>query len=192
MLRKVFVAVALLTATFVHSAHAQSRVGKDSATRATRFGRDLVYGAAQGIVFSGYDQLTNSPSEWGKSWSGYGKRVASNVGASWIQQGVTEGLAAVMNRPLDYRHCTCKTTKNRIGWALKGTVTDEMPNGRTPIAIPRIVGAYVGSFAQTAWRPDNHGNFVAAALIRGTSSIAFGALTNLYHEFRGDVGGILR
>jgi hypothetical protein len=57
-----------------------------------------------------------------------------------------------------------------------------MPNGNHPLAVPRIAGAYAGSFAQVAWRP-NTGNSAWLGLTRGTSSLAIGALINLYHEF---------
>jgi hypothetical protein len=71
----------------------------------------------------------------------------------------------------------------RIASALRNAVTDPMPNGSHPLAVPRIVGAYAGSFAQASWRPSN-GNRAQTALLNGTSSLALGALINLYHEFR--------
>jgi len=167
--------------------HAQSRVGRDSLTRLQRFGRALVYGTAMGFVYAGYDQLRNTPSEWGHSWNGYGKRLASNVGEFYIQEGVTEGLAAVMNRPLDYVHCPCHETGARVGWAVEGAVVDVLPNGHRVFAVPRVVGAYVGAIAQASWRP-NTGDRWRVGLTNGTTSLAFGALFNLYHEFHHDVG----
>ncbi len=163
--------------------HAQDRVGADSATRLTRFGRDMAYGAAEGLGFALLDQWSNSPPEWGGGWSGYEKRAASNVGEFVIQEGVTEGLAAVMHRPLDYTPCGCSNTMARIGWALHGAYTDELPNGTRPLAVPRIVGAYVGSFAQAGWRPSNGSDRTRVALVNGTTSLAIGAVINLYHEF---------
>jgi hypothetical protein len=162
--------------------HAQ-RVGRDSATRLMRFGRAVAYGAAMGFVYSGVNQLNNEPPEWGKSWSGYGKRYASNFGEFIIQEGVTEGLAAVMKRPLDYMRCHCTGTGKRVGYALGGAVTDQMPNGKHPIAIPRIVGAYAGAYAQSTWRPDSRGR-ANQTLLNGTTSLAIGGLINLYHEFK--------
>ena len=165
-------------------AHAQSRVGTDSATRLTRLGRDVVYGTAEGLAFAGLDQVRNNPVEWGKGWRGYEKRVASNLGEFYIQEGVTDGLAAVMNRPLDYKTCTCRRFGQRIAAAALGAVTDQMPGGSHPIAIPRLVGAYAGSFAQAAWRPASGSSRTHVALVNGTTSIAIGALINLYHEIR--------
>jgi hypothetical protein len=168
------------------AAAAQSRVGKDSATRWVRFGRDLAYGAVTGLGYAAFDQAINSPPEWGHGWSGYGRRAASNVGSFVIQEGVTEGLAAVMNRPLDYRPCTCQKTSGRAWWAVRGAFEDQMPDGRTPIAVPRIVGAYAGAFAQSTWRPAGSAtnSRAARALVQGTTSLALGAAINMYYEFR--------
>src|SRR4051812_599439 len=114
-------AVALLVA---HGASAQVRVGKDSATRLQRFGRDVLYGTASGMGFAVISQLRDEPPEWHRDWGGYGKRAASNTGEFLVQEGVTAGLAAIMKRPLDYTPCSCTHTGSRIGWALKGAVTD--------------------------------------------------------------------
>ena len=166
-----------------HVAHAQVRVGRDSSTRLNRFGRDLIYGTGVGLIFAGVDQLRNEPPEWGKGWEGYQKRAASDVGEFVIQEGTTEALAAALHRPLDYERCPCRGAWNRVRWALWGSVTDPMPNGRHPIAIPRIVGAYAGSFAQASWRPSD-GERVRTALLNGTVSLLIGAGINLFQEAR--------
>ena len=167
--------------------HAQSRVGSDSATRLTRLGRAFVYGTIEGLAFAGLDQWRNDPPQWGKGLGGYGKRAASNLGEFYIQEGVTEGLAALMNRPLDYKTCRCREFGNQLAAALRGAVTDQMPDGSHPIAVPRIVGAYAGSSAQAGWRPAAGSNRARVALLNGTESLAIGAAINLYHELRADV-----
>ena len=148
-----------------------------------RFGRAVGYGAIMGLAYSGVNQINNQPEEWGKGWSGYGKRVASNLGEFLIQESVTDGLAAIMKRPLDYTPCRCGSTSKRVGWALGGAVTDQMHNGKHPIAVPRIVGAYVGAYAQTTWKPDSRSR-ASQTLLYGTTSLAVGGLINLYHEFK--------
>lgn len=166
------------------SAHAQARVGSDSATRLTRLGRDFVYGAVEGLGFAVLDQVRDVPTSWGSNLNGYGKRALSNVGEFAIQEVVTEGLAAAMNRPLDYKPCACRSTGARIGHALSGAVNDLMPDGSHPLAIPRIVGAYTGAYAQSTWRPDYVHARLRNTLMNGTSSLAVGALINLFYEFR--------
>jgi hypothetical protein len=166
------------------AAHAQLHVGRDSATRLTRFGRDMVYGAAEGLAFAGVDQMSHSPPQWGDGWNGYGKRAASNVGEFVIQEGVTEGLAAALDRPLDYVRCTCRGTADRVGWAIAGGVTDVMPKtGTRMLAVPRIAGAFAGSFAQASWRPDVGNDRPRVAIVNALTSLGIGVGINLWHEF---------
>jgi len=172
------VAVALSS----HSLLAQSRVGADSTHRLRRLVRDLGYGTVEGLGFAAIDQARDEPVEWSRGWDGYAKRAASNVGEFYIQEIVTEGLAAAMNRPLDYNPCQCRSNGDRFAWALRGALFDQMPRGRLRLAVPRIVGAYAGSFAQTRWRPSD-GNRATTAFVNGTTSLAIGGVINLYHEF---------
>jgi hypothetical protein len=180
--RSWFAALLIVIALTPAAADAQ-RVGRDSATRLTRFGRAVAYGAAMSFIYSGVNQINNQPAEWGKGWNGYGKRYASNLGEFVIQEGVTEGMAAIMKRPLDYTRCHCTGTGRRVGYALAGAVTDQMPNGNHPVAIPRIVGAYAGAYAQSTWWPGSRSR-ANQTLLNGTSSLAIGGLINLYHEFK--------
>jgi hypothetical protein len=182
-MRLLAILAALLLLGVTGNAESQVRVGRDSSTRLNRFGRDLVYGTGMGLVYAEVDQLNNSPEEWGKGWEGYRRRAASNVGEFVIQEGVTEGLAAAMHRPLDYERCHCRGIGNRLRWALWGSIADVMPNGSHPIAVPRITGAYVGSFAQASWRPSGS-NRARTAVINGTVSLLIGAGINIFQEFR--------
>jgi hypothetical protein len=179
---KLTVAAMVAVALTRHSSFAQSRVGADSTPRFRRLVRDLGYGTVEGLGFAGIDQVRDNPVEWSRGWNGYAKRAASNIGEFYIQESVTEGLAAAMNRPLDYSPCSCRSTGDRLAWALRGALFDQMPRGRHPLALPRIVGAYAGSFAQTRWRPTD-GNRATTTFVNGTTSLAIGAAINLYHEF---------
>ena len=174
----------LLVAFIAATAHAQGRVGSDSSSRSRRYLRDLVYGAAMGFVYAGADQLRNDPVEWGKGWPGYERRLASNVGEFAVQETVTDVLAASLDRQLDYQRCRCTGTVDRIGWALQSSVTDPLADGHRGLAIPRIVGAYAGSFAQAAWRPVGTSNRTSVALVNGTVSLLIGAGINVYYELR--------
>jgi hypothetical protein len=101
-----------------------------------------------------------------------------------IQESVTHVMAAVLNRPLDYQPCPCSDVGRKLGWALQAAVTDQMPRGRHPIAIPRIVGAYAGSFAQATWRPATSSGRTRTALVNGTVSLLIGAGINVFKELR--------
>jgi hypothetical protein len=137
-----------------------------------------------GVGFTAVDQWQNDPPQWGKGWPGFGKRLASNLGEFYIQEGVTEGLAAAMNRPLDYVPSKSAPIGDRVLWAVQGSVVDVLPNGERVVAVPRIVGAYAGSFAQAAWRPRDGNSPLNTALVNGTTSLGLGILFNMYYEFR--------
>lgn len=165
------------------NAGAQVRVDHGRHTRLQRFARDMAYGTAEGLAFAGVDQARNDPPQWGGGANGYGKRAASNIGEFVIQEGVTEGLAAALKRPLDYTRCRCRDTGARIGHALLGAVADEEPGGAYDFAVPRFAGAYAGAYAQASWRPDQTGGRGRTVLVNGTTSLAIGAVINLFHEF---------
>jgi hypothetical protein len=183
---RLIIAAAFIAATSSLAApvYAQSRVGSDSATRLTRLGRDVAYGTLEGLGYAGIDQWRKNPEQWGDGWAGYGRRAASNIGEFYIQELTTAGLAAAMNHPLDYARCACREFAGRVGNAFRGATFDKMPDGSQSLAVPRIVGAYAGSFAQASWRPATPTGRVQTALVNGTTSLAIGALINLYHEFR--------
>lgn len=180
--RSLFVFAASLG--LAQAAPAQSRVGADSSRRIDRLERSLAYGTVEGFGYAGMDQYRLSPPEWGTGWHGYERRLASDVGEFWVQEVAMEGLAAVMNRPLDYTRCRCRDFGGRMVHALRGALFDQMPRGREALAIPRIVGAYGGAYAQTTWRPGGSSSRANLTLANGTTSLAIGALIDIYHEFR--------
>jgi hypothetical protein len=162
---------------------AQVRVDNGRHTRWQRLGRDLGYGVAEGLAFAGVDQALKQPKAWDTNGSGFGKRAASDVGEFMIQETVTEGLAAALNRPLDYTRCGCRSAGPRVGHALALGIVDQMPDGHHALAIPRIVGAFAGSFAQASWRPGPSSDRTRVALGNAATSLAIGAGINLFHEF---------
>ena len=182
LFRRCACACLLLSSASLPSA-AQVRVDNGRHTRLQRFGRDMAYGTAEGLAFAGVDQARNRPTEWGSGFHGYERRAASNVAEFTIQEGVTEGVAAALKRPLDYRHCRCTTTMARIGHALLGGVTDEDSTGAHLLAIPRISGAYAGAWAQSSWRPSASTGRGQLVLQNGSTSLAIGMVINLVREF---------
>jgi hypothetical protein len=155
----------------------------DTTQRLRRYVHDVTIGTIEGLAWAGVDQWRNDPTQWGKGWDGYGKRAASDIGEFLVQETVTASLAAAMHRPIEYIPCRCRETGDRIAWATSLALLDPMPDGSRAIAVPRIVGAYAGSFAQAAWRPDTK-NRPRVALVNGTTSLALGALYNLFWEWR--------
>jgi hypothetical protein len=129
---------------------------------------------------SAIDQISNDPEEWGDGADGFLKRVASNAGRRVVQESVRHGLAAAMDRSVQYERCTCTDAGARLGHVLVETVTDRDEAGHRMIAIPRFAGAYAGAFAEHIWRPNETG---VEIFTTGLSAIVFGAVGNFSKEF---------
>jgi hypothetical protein len=125
------------------------------------------------------DQINDEPPQWGNSWE---KRLASNAGRNAVQESVRHGLAAVFERSVSYRRCTCDAIGSRIGNAIIEVVTDRDRSGDRFFAISRFAGSYAGAYAESTWRPDRDGPEILAV---GTSVLLFGTVSNLWREFVG-------
>lgn len=136
------------------------------------------------LLTAGIDQLRDKPEEWNGTLDGYGRRVASRTGRYTVRYTVWHGLAAALDRPVEYQLCRCSSRGERVRHAFLGTVTESTADGGRTLAVPRIVGIYAGEFAQLAWIP---GEFDARdALASGTRALVASAIGNLVWEFLGD------
>jgi hypothetical protein len=147
------------------------------------YGQNVVRVSGGALAFAAWDHLRDDPEEWGNGWRGYERRAVSEIAGSVVQETITEGLAAAMRRPLDFTRCSCHGAGRRFEWAVRGALFDQMPDGSTPLGLPRIVGAYGGAFARTTWHPAGDHSRAVATLISGSTSLGVGALINLAYEF---------
>src|SRR5688572_4739870 len=71
-----------------------SYVPPDPATRRKRFINSMVgpFSLARTVATAGISTWRNSPEEWGPTWEGFGRRVASNFGKKAIKQTMKFGL----------------------------------------------------------------------------------------------------
>ena len=86
-----------------------------------------------------------------------------------------------MHRSTDshYQFCECKGFGPRVQHALIETFTDRRADGSRALSVPRIAGAYAGSFAGLAIEHDHSVGGVAAGT---TLSFGFSALFNIARE----------
>jgi hypothetical protein len=89
-----------------------------------------------------------------------------------------------MHRSTDYHYqfCECHGFGPRVAHALVESFTDRRADGSRAFSVPRIAGAYAGSFAGLAWEHDHSAGSVAAG---ATLSLGFSALFNVAHELSG-------
>lgn len=117
-----------------------------------------------------------------------GKELSTRIAAGATQHvaeiSVRDGLAALMHRSTDYHYqfCECKGFGPRVQHALIETFTDRRADGTRALSVPRIAGAYAGSFAGLAFEHD-HG--VGSVATGATLSFGFSALFNIARELSG-------
>ena len=115
---------------------------------------------------------------------GLAGRIGSNATQAVVQTSVRHGLAALMHRSTDnhYQFCECHGFGPRVGHALLESFTDRRADGSRALSVPRIAGAYAGSFAGLAWEHDRNASDV---MVGTTLSLGFKALFNVARELSG-------
>lgn len=137
---------------------------------------------AKSVATAGWGTYRNDPEEWGGQWEGFGRRFASNMGKTIIQQTTIYGLDEALKFDSHYYRSTKKDAGSKIKNALLSTVTARNKNGKRVVGIPRLVGTYGANIiAAEAWYP---GRYDWRDGARGaTYSLSVNAAFNLFKEF---------
>ena len=111
------------------------------------------YKLAEVAVLAGYDQWSNTPSEWKQGGEAYGKRFASEFGYVVARQTFAFGLEAAMHQDPRYFPSRQKGFMKRTGSALKQTFVARSDSGRNQFAWARMGSAVGASFLGEVWQP---------------------------------------
>lgn len=148
------------------------------------------------LLSSGYsamlNHLENQPAEWEQGAAGYGRRIASEVGRTAVQETIELGAGTLLHEDPRYRRKGTGSVLRRGWYALNSTLVYRTPEGAVRPAMARVGGIYGGAMvAAAAWYPDRYratGDGVRMANIRlGTS-----AGMNLLREFWPDLKRIFK
>lgn len=140
------------------------------------------FALAGNAISAGISTATNEPEEWGKKWEGFGRRFASDLGRSVIEETTTYGLDEALKLDSGFYRSQKRDAGSRIKNALLSTVTARKPNGKRTIGVPRIAGIYTGAIvAAEAWFPSRFD--YKDGLRNGTISLGANAAFNLFREF---------
>jgi hypothetical protein len=186
-------ALAILSVPCASSLHGEATLrevpdttGKrDSAAQSSRMHAyviDLIgLGAIASVgVGSAVDQLRNDPTPWGKTGSGFGKRVASNAGSRAAAVTTRHALAAALDRSTVYVRCTCTDGGARFSHGIVAAFTDVDSHGRRVFSEPILAGAVAGAFTPLIWRPNYS---VGTAVANTAISFGLAAAGNVMREF---------
>ena len=114
--------------------------------------------------------------------NGLTSEIASKLGQHAVEVSVSHGLAAVMHRSTEYQPCDCHGFGPRVAHALLETFTDRRADGSRALSVPRMAGAYAGSFSRMAWDSDRS---VGKAAAGATLSLGLNAVFNVARELTG-------
>jgi len=156
----------------------------DGKTRSKRYLNSLfgVGVLVRTVSTAGINTWRNTPEEWGPTWEGFGRRVASNFSRGAIQNSIMFGLDEALKLDSHYYRSQKRDAKSKIVNALISPVTARKANGERTIGIPRIVGSYTAAVIATeTWFPERY-NY-KDGLKSATISFGFKAGFNLFKEF---------
>jgi hypothetical protein len=139
------------------------------------------------MFVAGYDQLRESPVQWGDGWGAYGERFASREG----QFIIANSLAALGNAKLRYEprydQCRCSGFWPRTRHAIvRNFVTYNESERELRPQWALYGGALGGGLISAAWKPRPQ-NVLLDGGYGVLGQAGFGALLNFFTEFAGDI-----
>lgn len=138
-----------------------------------------------GVFIAGWDTAIDSPPEWQRKWSGYGKRYMARECDLAVANSLEAGIGALWDEDPRYVRQSSGRVASRIGHAVRTAFTARRHGAEIP-AYARYTANVGDAFIAEAWlppsasRPGDRTFRIAGAFI-GQS------LANLWEEFWPDV-----
>lgn len=147
------------------------------------FGAYGPYPIAGAAIAAGYNQLDNTPSEWGQGFSGYSKRFGSDFGLLTVATTTHYALSEAFKEDSLYYRCECYGAFPRLRHAILSTFTARRgSDGHHVFSAPALIAPYAGSMtAVYGWYPNHYG--VIDGLEIGSYSLMAYTSGNVLLEF---------
>ena len=135
------------------------------------------------VVTSAILTWSNSPTEWGNHWDGFGKRFASATGTSVISNTTQFGLEEAVKYDSHFYRSTSRKPSDRIKNAVISPFMARTETGKKVFGFPHIVGTYTGTIvASETWFPRDKFSW-KDGLKGGTLSLGADVVFNFVKEF---------
>ncbi len=130
-----------------------------------------------------FNEVRNSPHEWGRGADGFAKRAGSAFGQRAVKATVELGVSAWTHEDLHYHRSGHGSFWSRVKHAAVSTFWVRRDNGDgNTLAAGRITGAFAASQVSRSWMPDRVATFGAGAQSFG-ATLGLDVGTNLFVEF---------
>ena len=154
---------------------------------------DGTFGAtsiASGVFLASWNTAWNIPSEWGASWSGFGKRFGSREVQMTASNAIEAGLGAAWGEDPRYFRSGRTGIWTRTGYAAKTVFVAHRRNGRLAPAWARYVGGIGSNLVANTWLPPS--STTGLQNVRRIGNGFLGRFVgNMWNEFWPDVRGRL-
>jgi hypothetical protein len=131
---------------------------------------------------------SNDPPEWGRGAEGYGKRMASGFGRSFVRRSVEAAGAAALGHDPRYIRCPCDGKWKRVAHAFSQSVLTYDNDGKRVFGYARVGARYAGTMSELAWFPDRYG--WKDGFREGSQSFLTVGAFNVAREFWPDIKGV--
>ncbi|MEW6321070.1 MAG: hypothetical protein AB1635_08270 [Acidobacteriota bacterium] len=141
---------------------------------------------AGSLLAAGVAHVMREPARWNRDAGGFGRRLASAVGVSAVNEGVQFAVGAWLGHDPRYRRRGRGGLLRRAGHAAVSTFVARDRHGRRVPAWLRLAGAYTAAAVSTSWYPESEGagRYIAS---RGALVLGSNIVSNLWAEFRPDI-----
>jgi hypothetical protein len=109
--------------------------------------------AVVGPLGAAFLTATNSPSEWDRSWGGFGKRYAEREADVAISNTIEAGLGALWGEEPRYIPSGRKGIWPRARYAMKTTLLAQRRDGHLAPAWSRLAGNVFNNVIENTWLP---------------------------------------
>jgi hypothetical protein len=146
---------------------------------------------ANRALIAGFDQLRDSPEEWGGDIEGYGQRFGTRMGRLAVRNAVQLSTDLAFGLEPRYDRCACSGFWDRTRHAWKRVVVARRDNGGETFAVSTFAGAYVPPFVTDPWLPDRY-HTLRNKFESGTQFLLTRGATNMLREFWPDIARKLK
>jgi len=171
-------------ATSPTPAAASTYIRPDKDVRVKRYFKGMFGPSALGyrVLTSAVLTWSNSPTEWGEHWDGFGKRYASATGTSIVKNTTKFGLEEAFKLDSHFYRSPSRKPSDRIKNAFISPFIARNEHGKKVFGFPHVVGTYTGTIvAAETWFPDRFD--WKDGVKGGTVSLGADIVFNLIKEF---------
>ena len=139
-----------------------------------------------GVIADAWQTAWNTPEEWGRGWSGVGKRYVAREADVLLSSSIEAGVGAMWGEDPRYTRATSGSIRSRIRYAAATVMLAQRRDGHLAPAWGRYAGNVANNLIENAWLPPSV-TTPSQTILRCATGFAGRLAGNLFEEFWPDV-----